>query len=118
LAARNIPREYPGIICRWQQAWEHIIPFLDFAPEVRRIIYTTNMIEGINNELRKATRNRGHFRSHEALIKVLYVGCTQPGPPAWASAMFPKNQTCALVDNRHMRKPITPNQINMIVNIR
>jgi putative transposase len=43
------------------------------------VIYTTNMIESINSELRKATRNRGHFPSDEALIKVLYLGCKQMG---------------------------------------
>jgi putative transposase len=79
LADSNIGREYPGIIRRWREAWERIIPFFDFAPEVRRVIYTTNMIESINAELRKATRNRGHFPSDEALIKVLYLGCKHMG---------------------------------------
>jgi putative transposase len=75
----EIGREYPGIIRRWQEAWERVIPFFDFGPEVRKIIYTTNMIESINFELRKATRNRGHFPSDEALIKVLYLGCKEMG---------------------------------------
>lgn len=75
----DIGREYPGIIRRWRDAWERVIPFFDFAPEVRKVIYTTNMIESINSELRKATRNRGHFPSDEALIKVLYLGCKQLG---------------------------------------
>jgi putative transposase len=72
-------REYPGIVRRWREAWERVIPFFDFEPEVRRVIYTTNMIESINSELRKATRNRGHFPSDEALIKVLYLGCREMG---------------------------------------
>jgi putative transposase len=79
LADSNIAREYPGIIRRWREAWERVIPFFDFPPEVRKVIYTTNMIESINSELRKATRNRGHFPSDEALIKVLYLGCKQMG---------------------------------------
>jgi putative transposase len=79
LAAGDIGQDYPGIIRRWRESWERIIPFFDFAPEVRKIIYTTNMIESINFELRKATRNRGHFPSDEALIKVLYLGCKEMG---------------------------------------
>jgi len=75
----NIGKEYPGIVRRWRDAWEHVIPFFDFPPEVRKVIYTTNMIESINAELRKATRNRGHFPSDEALLKVLYLGCKQLG---------------------------------------
>jgi putative transposase len=43
------------------------------------VIYTTNMIESINFQLRKATRNRGHFPSDEALMKVLYLACKEMG---------------------------------------
>ena len=75
----DIGREYPGIVRRWRQAWELVIPFFDFAPEVRKVVYTTNMIESINSELRRSTRNRGHFPSDEALIKVLYLRCKDLG---------------------------------------
>jgi putative transposase len=56
-----------------------VIPFFDFASEVRKVLYTVNMIENINSQLRRATRNRGHFPSDEALIKVLYLGCKEMG---------------------------------------
>jgi putative transposase len=79
LADSEFGREYPGVIRRWRDSWELIIPFFDFAPEVRKVIYTTNMIENINGQLRKSTRNRGHFPSDEALIKVLYLGCKEMG---------------------------------------
>jgi len=75
----ELGREYPAIIRRWRESWELVIPFFDFAPDVRRVIYTTNMIESINFQLRKATRNRGHFPSDEALIKVLYLACKEMG---------------------------------------
>jgi len=75
----DIGREYPGIIRRWRESWELVIPFFEFAPEVRKVIYTTNMIESINATLRKSTRNRGHFPSDEALVKVLYLGCKEMG---------------------------------------
>ncbi len=79
LADSNFGRENPAVIRRWRDAWERVIPFFDFAPEVRKVIYTTNMIESINAQLRKSTRNRGHFPSDEALIKVLYLGCKEMG---------------------------------------
>jgi putative transposase len=56
-----------------------VIPFFDFASEVRKVLYTVNMIENINSQLRRATRNRGHFPSDEALIKVFYLGCKEVG---------------------------------------
>ena len=75
----DIGREYPAIVRRWRDSWELVIPFFDFAPDVRKVIYTTNMIESINSELRRSTRNRGHFPSDEALLKVLYLRCKDLG---------------------------------------
>lgn len=79
LADSNFGRDNPAVVRRWRDAWEYVIPFFDFAPEVRKVIYTTNMIESINSQLRKSTRNRGHFPSDEALVKVLYLGCKEMG---------------------------------------
>jgi putative transposase len=79
LADSELGREYPGIIRRWREAWQQVIPFFDFSPEVRKVIYTTNMIESINSELRRSTRNRGSFPTDEALLKVLYLRCKDLG---------------------------------------
>lgn len=45
--------KYPTIVLSWQRAWEYVIPFLVFAPEIRRIGYTTDAIESLNVQLRK-----------------------------------------------------------------
>jgi putative transposase len=67
-------RNYPGLIASWERAWEEFIPFLAFDREIRRVIYTTNAIESLNYQLRKITKNRGHFPSDDAAIKLLYLG--------------------------------------------
>jgi len=64
---------YPGIGAMWRAAWERVIPFLVFPPEIRKVIYTTNALESVNYQLRKVTRNRGHFPNDDALIKLLYL---------------------------------------------
>ena len=74
----EIGRKYPAIRRQWETAWEQVIPFFAFPPEVRRVIYTTNMIESINYRLRKISKTRGHFPTDDALIKLLYLGL--PGP--------------------------------------
>ena len=66
-------RRYPAIVRLWRARWEQFIPFLAFPPEVRRVIYTTNLIESMNARLRKVTRNRGQFPSEQAALKVLYL---------------------------------------------
>lgn len=67
-------RQYPGIVAAWERAWSEFIPFLAFESEIRKIIYTTNMIESINFQLRKITKTRGHFPTDDAAIKLLYLG--------------------------------------------
>ena len=57
----------------WRDAWERFIPFLEFPPEVRKIIYTTNSIESLNYQLRKIIKNRGHFPNDDAVIKLLWL---------------------------------------------
>jgi len=75
----EVGRQYPAIKRQWEAAWEHVIPFFAFPPEVRKVIYTTNMIESINYQLRKITKTRGHFPTDDALIKLLYLGCREMG---------------------------------------
>jgi putative transposase len=75
----DVGRQYPAIKRQWDAAWEQVIPFFAFQPEVRKVIYTTNMIESINYQLRKISKTRGHFPNDEALIKLLYLGCRELG---------------------------------------
>jgi putative transposase len=61
---------YPAISQSWRRNWERIIPFFDYPPEIRKVIYTTNAIESVNMSLRKIIKNRGSFPSDEALLKL------------------------------------------------
>lgn len=70
----------PGVIAAWERAWEEFIPFLAFAPEIRKVIYTTNLIESINFQLRKVTKNRGHFPNDDAAVKLLYLALRNMKP--------------------------------------
>src|SRR5215469_7845209 len=71
-AGRWQPR-YPAIVRLWRAHWTEFVPFLAFPPAVRKVVYTTNLIESINARLRKVTRNRGQFPSNQAALKVLYL---------------------------------------------
>jgi putative transposase len=66
-------QKYPMIAPAWERAWEHVIPFFAFPPDIRRIIYTTNAIESVNAQLRKIIKTRGHFPTDEAAIKLLWL---------------------------------------------
>jgi putative transposase len=66
-------RKYPATVATWENAWERFIPFLAFPPELRRIIYTTNAVESLNYQLRKIIKNRGHFPTDDAAIKLLWL---------------------------------------------
>jgi len=66
-------RKYPAIALSWRRNWHQVIPFFAFAPEVRTILYTTNAIESLNAQVRKAVRVRGHFPSEEAATKLIWL---------------------------------------------
>ena len=66
-------QDYPTIVKSWRSNWPRIVPFFEYPPEIRRIIYTTNAIESVNMSLRKVTKSRGSFPSDEALLKLFYL---------------------------------------------
>jgi putative transposase len=66
-------QKYPAMANSWRRNWEQVIPFFAFAPELRKIIYTTNAIESLNAQVRKAVRIRGHFPSEEAATKLIWL---------------------------------------------
>jgi putative transposase len=71
--AQKWDQRYPSISAVWRRNWLGIIPFFQFPPEIRKIVYTTNAIESLNMSLRKAIKTRGAFPSEEAALKVLYL---------------------------------------------
>jgi putative transposase len=66
-------RQYPSISALWRRNWQGVIPFFQFPPEIRTIVYTTNAIESLNMSLRKAIKTRGAFPSEDAALKVMYL---------------------------------------------
>lgn len=65
--------QYGGIVKLWRDSWERFTPFLAYPADIRRIVYTTNMVESINFQLRKRTRHRGAFPSERSALKFLYM---------------------------------------------
>ena len=71
-------QKYPAIAQSWRRNWEQVIPFFAFAPEVRKILYTTNAIESLNAQVRKAVKIRGHFSARKR----------RPSSFTWCCARF------------------------------
>lgn len=65
--------KYKAVVRLWRGNWDNIIPFFQFLPEIRKVIYTTNAIESLNMVMRKYTRNRRIFPNDEAALKSLYL---------------------------------------------
>jgi len=64
-------QKFPTVVSAWRRAWDRVIPFFAFPPEIRRVIYTTNAIESVNARLRKIIKTRGHFPSDDAASKLI-----------------------------------------------
>jgi putative transposase len=85
--------QLPPVVKAWRDAWEHVIPFMAFPEEVRRVIYTTNAIEALNRQLRKAIKTKGHFPNEEAARKLIYLAVMNAVPQwtrtrGWTKALL------------------------------
>ena len=86
-------QRFPVITKAWLDAWEYVIPFLAFPDEVRRVIYTTNAIEALNRQLRKAIKTKGHFPNEDSARKLIYLA-VRNATPQWTRC---RNWTTALL---------------------
>lgn len=68
-------KKYPAVIKSWQTNWESLSQYFKYPEELRRIIYTTNIVEGFHRQIRKYTKSKGAFTSENALVKLIYCAC-------------------------------------------
>jgi putative transposase len=86
-------QKYPPIAAAWHRQWPQVIPFFAYPLPIRRILYTTNAIESLHMQLRKALKTRGHFPNDEAALKLIYLVLRniaarwRRGPRDWKQAM-------------------------------
>lgn len=69
----NWGRRYPTCVKSWEDNWEILSTFFAYPPEIRKIIYTTNIIEGLNRQFRQITKNKPSFTNDDSLRKMLYL---------------------------------------------
>ncbi len=65
--------KYPTIAQMWRNHWQHVIPFFDYPPDIRKVIYTTNAIESLNRSLRKVIKTKGAFPNDAAILKIFFL---------------------------------------------
>lgn len=70
-------QNYPYAIQSWRKNWDELTVFFDFPVEIRKIIYTTNLIENLNRKVRKYTKNKMVFTTDDALKKSVYLSLMQ-----------------------------------------
>jgi transposase-like protein len=68
-------KKYPAVLKSWNNNWENLSQYFKYPEQLRRIIYTTNIVEGFHRQIRKYTKNKGAFTSENALLKLIYCAC-------------------------------------------
>lgn len=86
---------YPMIAEAWRARWEHVIPFLALPEGLRRSVYTTNSIEGLNRQIRKAIKTRGAFPDEQAATKLIYLAIAR-AEQSWRRSYSWTAALCAL----------------------
>ncbi len=66
-------KKYPVVLASWQRNWEKLTTYFKYPADIRRLIYTTNTIEGYHRQIRKVTKTKGAFTSDMALLKLMYL---------------------------------------------
>ena len=91
--ASAMGKRYPAIAEAWRRAWAQVVPFFQFAPEIRKLIYTTNSIEGLNRAIRKVVKTRTLFPNEAAAKKLIFLAIRnytkdwKRAPRNWSAAM-------------------------------
>lgn len=68
-------KRYPAVIKSWSNNWDNLTNYFKYTKDIRKIIYTTNPIEGFHRQVRKFTKTKGAFTSENALFKLIYCAC-------------------------------------------
>lgn len=71
--AEKWSKKYPVVIKSWQDNWHKLSTYFKYTEDIRRIIYTTNTMEGFHRQVRKVTKNKGVFPNDDALLKLVYL---------------------------------------------
>ena len=66
-------KKYPIVIKSWEYNWEKLSTYFDYSADIRRLIYTTNVVEGYHRQVRKVTKTKGSFTNDMALLKLVYL---------------------------------------------
>lgn len=66
-------KKYPIVIESWQNNWEELSAYFEYTQPIRKLIYTTNTVEGYHRQIRKVTKTKAAFTSEQALIKLIYL---------------------------------------------
>lgn len=78
--------KYPMVLKSWHTNWENLTHYFQYSGEIRKLIYTTNAIEGFHRQVRKFTKTKGAFTSETALFKLIYCAC-QKIAEKWTSPL-------------------------------
>jgi putative transposase len=66
--------KYPIVIKSWRNKWDNLSNYFKYPQEIRKVIYTTNIIESVHRQFRKLTKTKGAFPNENSLLKLLYMG--------------------------------------------
>ena len=79
-------KKYPIIFDSWRNKWDNLSNYFKYAEPIRKVIYTTNIIESVHRQFRTLTKTKGAFANDNSLLKLLYAGI-QNGEKKWTMPM-------------------------------
>lgn len=91
-------KKYPVAVQSWQNNWHRLTPYFEYPEAIRKVMYTTNIIEAFHRQVRKVTKTKGAFTSDTALLKLIYLA-TQRMVDKWSK---PINNWAQIASQLHI----------------
>ena len=90
-------KKYPIVLKSWNNKWENLSHYFKYPYEIRKIMYTTNIIESVHRQFRKLTKTKGAFPNQNSLLKLLYMGI-QNAKEKWTQPVHNWSLTISQLD--------------------
>ncbi len=108
---------YPIVLQSWNNKWENLSVYFKYPPEIRKVIYTTNIIESVHRQFRKLTKTKGAFPNENSLLKLLYMGMKN-ATKKWNMPMWNWNLTLSQLAIFFLTESASTRKVDWIVNLK
>ncbi len=110
-------KKYPIVLQSWNNKWENLSVYFKYPQEIRKVIYTTNIIESVHRQFRKLTKTKGAFPNDNSLLKLLFMGIKN-AQKKWTMPVWNWSLTLSQLAIFFLKESASTRKVDWIMNLR